>query len=1053
MSRRVAVAAIFTLAITTGARAQTSTGTVAGVVTDASGGVIVGAEVTLTSSQTGLERKVLTSGDGRYAATFLSPGTYVVAAQSPALRSQAQSVLVQPGATATMDFELAVDQIVEDATVRSVSRLGQDQQQVGGWIDRAQIASQPLNGRNVFELAKIEPGVTNPARLLGGRVFIAPLGAGLNPIPRVGFTRVTVDGASIETPGTVGSLLQVSPDVVDQVQVSTSNFDMSTGLATSGAVDVVTRAGGNQFHATAFSLYRGRHWSASPVASRDSGASTPSFRRHQAGATIGGPIRTDAAFFFFGYERHEQRDVVAVDLADPRLRPLNGNFVSPYSGTLLNARVDVRLNAAHQAFVRHTHDSNTALTPADGPVSLPSSWSYRPLRAHQTLASLTSVFAAHIINELRVSYYSTRTAIEPVTAADCAAPCFGFGTPRITLSDGGPGVLQLGTGTPGSNTGTRWEIANALAWQKRAHLFRAGFDAEHLGHAVVSPDSDPVLITLWTPSGAAERDPSLDVPETVTSIDDVLALPLRSFTTSLGPSQVLQKGFEPVRRFDLFRAYVSDEWRVRSNVSVNAGLAWSYERGVLNDDLVKPAWLQPLVGENGLHVPASHDNLAGRLGLSWRPTADERTIVRAGVGRYSESVARTVLLNLSNERILLSPLGTNRLVASGANLVWNGRPLNFPQPTTFSGADLVEILPVIRANLAGSLDLDNRDFSIVTLDVTKEGRNLYDPAYSTPRALHASVGVERLIGTGLTVAADVVWKRFARTFINGIDYNRFFSTTGPVIRACTPNERNDVLAECSNGSLFFDTTTGRARYAGLLMRVDKRFQRGARILGSYALGSFVGHNGTGTATSEASDGRVFGFNNDDWSENYGPLPTDWRHVLNVSGLVVAPLDVNVSFNLSAYSRAPFTAYVAGMDFNGDGTLNDLLPGTRVNQFNRGLSRDDLVRLVSDYNAAYAGQVTAGGQRAPFITLPDDFAFNDNFFTLDFRIARDFRLGSSSARLSVFLDVFNVLNTMNLTGFSGNLAASNSFGRPNGRVGQAFGSGGPRAGQLGLRAGF
>jgi hypothetical protein len=237
------------------------------------------------------------------------------------------------------------------------------------------------------------------------------------------------------------------------------------------------------------------------------------------------------------------------------------------------------------------------------------------------------------------------------------------------------------------------------------------------------------------------------------------------------------------------------------------------------------------------------------------------------------------------------------------------------------------------------------------------------------------------------------------------------------------------------------------------MRVDKRFQRGARILGSYALGSFVGHNGTGTATSESSDGRVFGFNNDDWSENYGPLPTDWRHVLNLSGLVVAPLDLDVSFNLSSYSRAPFTAYVAGMDFNGDGTLNDLLPGTRVNQFNRGLSRDDLVRLVSDYNATHAGNATAGGQRAPFITLPAEFAFNDNFFTLDLRVARDFRLGSSSARLSVFLDVFNVLNTMNLTGFSGNLAASNSFGQPNGRVGQAFGSGGPRAAQLGLRAGF
>jgi hypothetical protein len=57
-----------------------------------------------------------------------------------------------------------------------------------------------------------------------------------------------------------------------------------------------------------------------------------------------------------------------------------------------------------------------------------------------------------------------------------------------------------------------------------------------------------------------------------------------------------------------------------------------------------------------------------------------------------------------------------------------------------------------------------------------------------------------------------------------------------------------------------------------------------------------------------------------------------------------------------------------MDFNGDGTTNDLLPGTRVNQFGRGLTREDLIRLVANYNTSYAGKVTAGGQIAPSVTL-------------------------------------------------------------------------------------
>ena len=107
---------------------------------------------------------------------------------------------------------------------------------------------------------------------------------------------------------------------------------------------------------------------------------------------------------------------------------------------------------------------------------------------------------------------------------------------------------------------------------------------------------------------------------------------------------------------------------------------------------------------------------------------------------------------------------------------------------------------------------------------------------------------------------------------------------------------------CSNGPMYFDTTIGRARYLGLLVRVEKRFSRRTQFLASYALGSFVGTNGTGTGTTEAPAGRVFGFNNDNWFENYGPLPTDQRHLLNLSGFVELPWRLQLGVNVSAYSR-------------------------------------------------------------------------------------------------------------------------------------------------------
>jgi hypothetical protein len=335
--------------------------------------------------------------------------------------------------------------------------------------------------------------------------------------------------------------------------------------------------------------------------------------------------------------------------------------------------------------------------------------------------------------------------------------------------------------------------------------------------------------------------------------------------------------------------------------------------------------------------------------------------------------------------------------------------------------------------------------------VAKQGTNLSDPSNQTPSAVHLGVGLQRELATGLVVSADVVWKRFLHTFINGIDYNRFNSAAGPVIPPCGPPQRDDPAVRCSNGVLRFDTTIGRARYKGLLVRVDERVSANFQLLASYAWSSYVGTNGTGTGTAEMTGGRAFGFNNDDWFENEGPLPTDQRHILNVSGFAGLPWRFKVGFSISAYSRPPFSVFVSASDFNGDGTTNDLLPGTRINQFGRSLSKDDLVRLVAAYNREIADRLLCCGQRIPrALTLPADYSFDDFFFTQDVRLSRSFPLPVQHSTITLSLEVFNLFNTANLTGFSGNVGSPELFGRPNARVNQAFGSGGPRAFQLAAR---
>jgi hypothetical protein len=203
----------------------------------------------------------------------------------------------------------------------------------------------------------------------------------------------------------------------------------------------------------------------------------------------------------------------------------------------------------------------------------------------------------------------------------------------------------------------------------------------------------------------------------------------------------------------------------------------------------------------------------------------------------------------------------------------------------------------------------------------------------------------------------------------------------------------------------------------------------------------------------ASQAVSTGFNNGNWFENYGPLLTDQRHVLNLSGFIELPRGFRLSSSISYYSRPPFAVFVGNMDFNGDGTRNDLLPGTKANQFNRGLGKDDLARLVESYNRDIAGKRTAGGQTAPRLTLPGSYSFDHNFFTQDLRLSRTFVLKTERLRLVLLGEVFNLFNAANLVGYSGNIANPAIFGQPSSRADQVFGSGGPRAFQLGARLSF
>lgn len=243
-----------------------------------------------------------------------------------------RTATVEAGTTTTVNLMLQVGGVSEKINVNDVAPLiHYEHHQVGGLVSREQIENLPLNGRNFLELAKLEPGVTNAVLTTNNRTLVPTLGAGLQIVPRIGYTRVTMDGASVVFPASIGAAMNVSQDVIQEFQISTVNFDISTSLTSNGAINIVTRSGGNQYHGSGFYFYRDHNLSAYPGLSRDSSNPDPFFQRNQFGYQLGGPIRRDRAFFFTSYERNDQRGVLSIQPRTPEFAPLGGGFSQSFS--------------------------------------------------------------------------------------------------------------------------------------------------------------------------------------------------------------------------------------------------------------------------------------------------------------------------------------------------------------------------------------------------------------------------------------------------------------------------------------------------------------------------------------------------------------------------------------------------------------------------------------------------------------------------------------------------------------------------------------------------
>ena len=310
-----------------------------GTVVDESGAVVPGATVTAVHLATGTSRSTTTTETGTYRMPALPVGNYRVTVElggfTPLVR---ESLSLQVGQEVEIDFTLRLGAMAEAVQVTGeVPLIETRKTTLGGRLSPDQVQGLPISGRNFLELASLAPG----ARGYQGEI-VGGTGVGESSGD---MTLFQVDGVDVSNQCCRGTNLQYSLEAVAEFEVITNRFDASAGRSTGSIINIVSKSGSNQFHATGFGFFRDDRFNA---ASKFTGRVEP-FSERQTGISGGGPIKRDKAHFFMVYENQKRvasatpgTGIPQFDVTVPSNSPRN--YVHP--------RVDWQIAPGHNFFSR-----------------------------------------------------------------------------------------------------------------------------------------------------------------------------------------------------------------------------------------------------------------------------------------------------------------------------------------------------------------------------------------------------------------------------------------------------------------------------------------------------------------------------------------------------------------------------------------------------------------------------------------------------------------------------------------------------------------------------
>ena len=310
--------------LTVPAVAQTTAGTVTGIITDSAGAAIPQATVKLSSEATGFAQTVTTGGEGAYVFPLVSPGSYQITVEREGFQRLVRAFALEVAQQARIDAQLTVGQITESVNVSaSAVLLETTSSNLGQVVTNRQVTELPLNGRNPFALAALTPGVTPLASFGAGLTAArgAAQTAGVNNFTAnggmTGANEILLDGIPITVCCQGQPALIPTIDTTEEFKVQTNTSPAEFGRTSGGILNILTKSGTNRFRGSAYEFFRNEKLDAANFFVNRAGTNpipgradrrTP-LRYNQYGAAAGGPVvlpklynGRDRTFFFANFE-------------------------------------------------------------------------------------------------------------------------------------------------------------------------------------------------------------------------------------------------------------------------------------------------------------------------------------------------------------------------------------------------------------------------------------------------------------------------------------------------------------------------------------------------------------------------------------------------------------------------------------------------------------------------------------------------------------------------------------------------------------------------------